>query len=130
MAVSVELGMTTSRGGGETPNIKGVGMLFVSRRGINFVVWSHLGCSGQNAIAVEVSFSTRKIYIVCVLTGSLRGQKKLGPRPDRSPLGVYFKIFNEHPQPFHMRGPSLIWSNTCLIFWLHNSLFILDFISL
>ena len=29
---------------------KGVGMLAVSLRGVNFGFWSHLGCSGQNAI--------------------------------------------------------------------------------
>ena len=28
----------------------GVGMLLVSLRGVNFEFWSHLGCSGQNAI--------------------------------------------------------------------------------
>ena len=33
-----------------TPNMKGVGMLVVSLRGVNFGFWSHLGCSGQNAI--------------------------------------------------------------------------------
>ena len=27
-----------------------VGMLVVSLRGVNFRFWSHLGCSGQNAI--------------------------------------------------------------------------------
>ena len=37
---------------------------------------------------------------------SFRGHKKLGPRPDRSPLGVKFKISDEHPHPFHMRSPS------------------------
>ena len=37
-------------GGGKTPHIKGVGMLVVSLRGVNFRFWSHLGCSGQNAI--------------------------------------------------------------------------------
>ena len=35
---------------GGTRHIKGVGMLVVSLRGLNFGVWSHLGCSGQNAI--------------------------------------------------------------------------------
>ena len=32
--------------------MKGVGMLMlvVSHRGVNFGFWSHLGCSGQNAI--------------------------------------------------------------------------------
>ena len=38
-----------SRGGG-TPNMKGVGMLVVSLRGVNFRFWSRLGCSGQNTI--------------------------------------------------------------------------------
>ena len=37
-----------ARGG--TPHMKGVGMLVVSLRGINFGFWSHLGCSGQNTI--------------------------------------------------------------------------------
>ena len=36
--------------GGETPHIKGVGMLVVSLRGVNFGFWSHLGFSGENAI--------------------------------------------------------------------------------
>ena len=36
---------------GETPHIKGVGMLVVSvYRGVNFGFWSRLGCSGQNTI--------------------------------------------------------------------------------
>ena len=37
-------------GGGGTPLMKWVGMLVVSLRGVNFGFWSHLGCSGQNAI--------------------------------------------------------------------------------
>ena len=38
--------------------MKGVGMLVVSLRGVNFGFWSHLGCSGQNAshLALKVSF--------------------------------------------------------------------------
>ena len=36
--------------GEETPHMKRVGMLVVSLRGVNFRFWSHLGCSGQNAI--------------------------------------------------------------------------------
>ena len=35
---------------GGTPHMKGVGMLVVSLRGINFGFLSHLECSGQNAI--------------------------------------------------------------------------------
>ena len=34
----------------------GAGMLVVSLRGINFGFWSYLGCSGENALAVKVSF--------------------------------------------------------------------------
>ena len=30
--------------------MKGGGMLLVSLRTVNFEFWSHLGCSGQNAI--------------------------------------------------------------------------------
>ena len=37
-------------GGGGTPHMKVVRMLVVSLRGVNFGFWSHLGCSGQNAI--------------------------------------------------------------------------------
>ena len=33
--------------------MKGVGMLAVSIRGVNFGFWSHLGCSGQNAIILS-----------------------------------------------------------------------------
>ena len=36
--------------GGGTPHMKVVGILVVSLRGVNFGFWSHLGCSGQNAI--------------------------------------------------------------------------------
>ena len=37
-------------GGGGGPHIKGLGMLVVLLRGVNFGFWSHLWCSGQNAI--------------------------------------------------------------------------------
>ena len=37
-------------GGGGTPHMKGVGMLVVSLRGLNFGFWSHLGGSGQKAL--------------------------------------------------------------------------------
>ena len=33
---------------------------------------------------------------------SFRGQNLLKPRPDWSPLGVKFKISDEHPRLFHM----------------------------
>ena len=47
--VDFQLFLWSARGGG-TPHMKGVGMLVVSLRGVNFGFWSHLGCSGQNAI--------------------------------------------------------------------------------
>ena len=40
-----------ARGGGGL-HMKGVGMLIVSLRGVNFRSWSHLGCSGENIIIV------------------------------------------------------------------------------
>ena len=75
--------------------------------------WSHLGCSGQNAIIFSheglSQGCTRKninIYILSVFQhGLFQGLKKLAPLPDRSPLGVEFKISDEHPHPFHMRSP-------------------------
>ena len=36
-------------GGGGTPHMKGVGMLVISLRGVNFGFWSRLGCFGKNA---------------------------------------------------------------------------------
>ena len=41
------------------------------------------------------------MYIFLV---SFRGQKKFGPCPGRSPLGIKFKISDEHPHPFNMRS--------------------------
>ena len=37
-------------GGRKDSHMKGAGMLVVSLRGVNFRFWSHLGCSGQDAI--------------------------------------------------------------------------------
>ena len=57
-------------GGAGTPDMKGVGMLIVSLRGVYFGFWSHLGCSGQDTIIFSreglVEGCTRKnlkIYI-------------------------------------------------------------------
>ena len=48
---SLSSGGPVPGGGGDgTPHMNGVGMLVVSLRGLNFGVWSHLGCSGQNAM--------------------------------------------------------------------------------
>ena len=40
----------TPGGGGPTPHMKGVGMLVVSLKVVNFGFCFHLGCSEQNAI--------------------------------------------------------------------------------
>ena len=42
-------GQTAGKPEGGTPHMKGVGMLVVSLRGVNFGFWSRLG-PGQNAI--------------------------------------------------------------------------------
>ena len=114
------------RGGrdpGGTPYMKGVGMLVVSLRGVNFRFWSRLGCFGQNTLI----FSRKGLFKDCTrrnikklyffnsfylldscnqsLKWSLLGVKKVEPRPNWSPLGVQFKISDEHPHPFHMRSP-------------------------
>ena len=76
--------------GGRTPHMKGVGTLVVSLRGVNFGFWSHLGCSGQNAIIFSRDGSRlglqakKNIYCLCFTWSLLGVKKKLGPRPDRS----------------------------------------------
>ena len=50
IAKSMGAGQDRLPGGGRTLHMKGVGMLIVSLRGANFRFWSHVGCSGQNAI--------------------------------------------------------------------------------
>ena len=51
--------------------MKGVRMLVVSLRGVNFGFWSHLGCSGQNAIIFSrLGLHAKKyknIYLICIL---------------------------------------------------------------
>ena len=41
-----------------------------------------------------------------------RGQKKVGPCPDWSPLGVYFKICDKHPHPLNSYGIPLGVNNS------------------
>ena len=54
---------------------------------------------------------------------SFRGQKKLGLRPDRFLLGVYFKISDEHPHPFHMRRPPRALNPELVFFFLCSKAF-------
>ena len=85
--------------------MKGVGMLVVSLRGINFGCWSHLACAGQNAIIFSREGldqdCTRKIYIFCVLSWSLSGVKKsLGPFQIGLLQGFNLKFPTSIPTPF------------------------------
>ena len=48
--IAIQPGWGVGGGGGGTPHMKVIRMLVVSLRGVNFEFWSHLGCSGQNAI--------------------------------------------------------------------------------
>ena len=69
--------------------MKGVGMLVVSLRGVNFGFWSiYLIC----IFLIRFIYSIHIMQVfsfVCVLTWSLLGvKKKLGPRPAGSPLGA------------------------------------------
>ena len=88
-------------------------MLVVSLRGVNFGLWCQLGCSGQNAIIFNRKslfqgckqrniknyiFSVRfirsrsapgfiySIHVIKVFFGVM--SRKVGPRPDWSPLGA------------------------------------------
>ena len=66
---------------GWTPHMKGWRMVDVSLRGVNFGLWSHLGCSGQNAGLHMKKYQYKNMYIVCVLTWSLLGVKKVCATP-------------------------------------------------
>ena len=68
----------------------------------------------SNYSRLERKFSN--VFTITIYQSSLkwcvfRGQIKLEPRPDWSPLGVQFKISVKHPCPFHMvvslPGPTL-----------------------
>ena len=72
--------------------MKVVGMLVVSLRGVNFGFWSRLGLHAKKYIFDIVyllhSYNPSFLIRLCFNMASFRDQKKLGPRPDRSPLGV------------------------------------------
>ena len=98
-----------------TPHIKGLGMLVVSLRGVNFGFWSHLGCSGQNAIIFsseslvqDCTWKNIKICLLseCVLTWSLLGVKKsLGYARMGLFWGFNSKFPTSIPTPFICRIP-------------------------
>ena len=113
-----------------TPHMKGVGMLVVPLRGANFGFWSHLGCSGQNAIVFSreglVEGCTRKNLIcislmrfniysihiirvfsfVCVLTWSLLGVKKSLSTPRSVSFRALIQNFRRaYPPLSHAESP-------------------------
>ena len=107
-------------------------MLVVSLRGVNFEFWSHsvLGKT-PSYLALKVPFrvarekiqkyifdmyifnsfhllhSDNPSFLICLRFNmvSFRGQKKLWPRPDRSPLGFNSKFPTSIPTPFICRVP-------------------------
>ena len=92
--------------------MKGVRMLVVSLRGLNFGFWSHLGCSGQNTIIFSrdgsrLGLQAKKfIYCLCFTWSPLGVRKKLGPRPDRS------VSFRGLIQNFRRASPSLSYAES------------------
>ena len=94
-------------------HIKQMGMLVVSLRGLNFGCLVSLRVFRAKLQYVEdkmvlfrvVHEEMEKINYILVFLASFRGHRKLGPRPDCSPLGVWFKISNGHPGLIRMRVP-------------------------
>ena len=88
--------------------MKGVGMLVVSLRGINFGFWSHLGCSGRNAIIFSreglvwgcTGQKYKNIYCLCFNMVSFRVQKSLGPAQIDLLQGFNSKFPTSIPIPF------------------------------
>ena len=81
--------------------MKGVGMLVVSLRGVNFGFWSHfkvvLG-KALSSLAVKVLFRVarekyKNIYIVCLLTWSLLGSRKACATPRSVSFRGFFQNF-------------------------------------
>ena len=98
-------------------------MLVVSLRGINFGFWilvslrvfrakrqyfelskSRLGFCEETRNYAKRKRS-RIFFFFSFLAVSFRGQILLKARPDWSPLGVKFKISDEHPLLFHIGVP-------------------------
>ena len=97
--------------------MKQMGMLVVSLRGVNFGLWSRVGCSGHSANILsrqetqnyakrnrsQIFLLTSFVFIfVCFSAVSFRGQNLLKPRPDWSPLGVTKSL--SHAQMVSLRG--------------------------
>ena len=93
--------------------MKVVGMLVVSRRGVNFGFWSHLGCSGQNTIifsreglVYSCTPKNIKIYILSVFQHGLFYGSKKAWAPPRS------VSFRGLIQNFRRASPSLSYAES------------------
>ena len=93
--------------------MKGMGMLVVSLSGVNFGFWSHVGCSGENAIIFSrerlVYGCTRKnikmyIYCLCFNMVSFRGQKSFSHTHIGLLQGFNSKFPTSILTPFICRG--------------------------
>ena len=123
ISYSIQLMQWPGHGGGEDSYIKQTGMLVVSLRSANFRFWSRLGCSGQSdnilsrqglvqGFAKKQNFAKRNrsqifffLRFFSFLSGLFQGSKFAKATPRWSPLGVKFKISDEHPRLFHMGVP-------------------------
>lgn len=92
--------------------MKQTGMLVVSLEGVISDVRFCLGCSRQNPnILSRQGLSHKeieKINYIFSNFGFSRGHKKYEPCPDWSPLGILFKISNEHPCLLHVGVPQVM----------------------
>ena len=94
-------------GGGDSIIVK-VGMLVVSLRGVNFRFWSRLPIFLAFKVSLRVAREKMQHFFKkdSPRLVSIRGQKMHEPRPDWSPLGVNFKILDEHSHLFLYSSPA------------------------
>ena len=105
-------------GAGWHSHMKGAGCSS-SRRGVNFGLWCHLGCSRQNAIIFSRKgrfqgckriniktyiFSIRFIYSIYVINVFFRGQKRLG-HPQLVSFRGLIQNFRRASPPFSYGSP-------------------------
>ena len=107
--------------------MKQTGLLVVSLRGVNFGFWSHLGfrakCRYFKPPRSRLGFSKETqnyakrnksqvfffLLFFSFLSGLFYGSKFAYATPRWPPLGVKFKISNEHPHLFHIGDPPPPW---------------------
>ena len=71
-----------------------------------------------NSFYLLHSYNPSFLICLCFNMVSFRDQKKLGPRPDRSPLGGLIQNVRRASPPFHMRSypPGFIGPGPCTTF--------------